>query len=93
MNIIKVGTQRVVVDNVTHVDERISKKLKPLPSGELFEAIHDTTNVSTGLVVTVNFISGDAGDYVRFYLDEAEEFLAKFDAIAAQQSPTANPLI
>lgn len=87
MQSIKVGSQRVVLDNVTNVEERISASLRTMADGKWAEDYYAKPEDRTeGLVVTAYFISsGESPDYVRFYMTEGEEFLRKFDALLAVQ--------
>ena len=83
MQAIKVGNQRVVVDNVTNVSERVSSFLQKMNDGSWGENYYaQKEDTQSGLVVTAYFSSvGESSDYVRFYMDEAEEFLRKFDML------------
>lgn len=82
---IKVGKERIILDNVTHIDERESSFLQKQTAGpnmgkisENFYAKQEET--FKGLVVTIYFISsGETSDYVRLYTVDAQKFLAEFD--------------
>lgn len=84
MQAIKVGNSRIVLDNVTYVEERQSTFLRTMSDGTWAEDFYaKKEETETGLVIMVYFPSpgGESDDYVKFIKDEAEEFLRKFDAI------------
>lgn len=82
MEAIRIGKQRIVLDNVTHVDERTSEYLYKRPDGSFAEDFYGggADEFVSGLVVTVCFIStSESPDYVKFYQQDAEDFLKRFD--------------
>lgn len=82
---IKVGSNRLVLDNVTHIDERESNFLQKTiggpKDGEITENYYAKQEETfKGLVVTIYFVSsGETSDYVRLYTVDAQKFLAEFD--------------
>lgn len=87
MQAIKVGNKRVVLDNVTNVEERTSSFLRTMQDGSWAEDYYSKQEeTQSGLVVTVYFpANNETPDYVRFYMEEATEFLRKFDVLLAVQ--------
>ena len=87
MDAIKIGNERVLLNNVTNVNERVSNCLRALDDGTVVEDYYAKDEErQKGLVVTVYFVTGlSEGDYVKFCGKEAEEFLKRFDALTIQQ--------
>lgn len=83
MNAIKIGNERVLLNSVTHVSNRTSDQIQIRKDGTYFEDYYGKDEDKYhGLVVTVYFISAsESPDYVRFFNQDAEEFLKRFDAL------------
>lgn len=84
MNAIKIGNERVLLNNVTHVENRTSDQIKICKDGTFYEDYYGKDeDKHRGTVVTVYFVSAsESPDYVRFFNEDAEEFLKRFDALA-----------
>lgn len=78
---IKVGTERILLNNVTNVATRTSDTLAKRDDGTLVELPFAREDCQTGLVATVYFVSNEQQDYVTFLGEEAADFLAQFDSM------------
>jgi len=79
---IKIGDTRVVLNNITNIEDRLSQHIQQRKDGTFFENWDGKDEDKTpGRVVTVYFVSsGETPDYVRFFKEDARNFLAEFDA-------------
>jgi len=85
MDAIKIGNERVLLNNITNINARKSEFLRVMSDGCLAEDFYAKEGErQTGLIVTVYFVTGrEDSDYVKFCGEEAENFLKCFDAVVS----------